>query len=165
MLCDHVQPGGDGKLYVTGGGSTLFLTAATGTPFALRVGLAAVVELSGPEATGTHPVEVRVMAGDGTVVPLRVAGRAGPASAVAGRLEVGERPEGAGDVLRVEPFSCLLDLEVPAAGTYAVVVSVDGEDRRVLPFRAGLVPAPDQQPDAGAARGDGAQPAHPPTAQ
>jgi hypothetical protein len=145
MLCDYVQPGGDGKLYVVGAGATAFLTAARDPSFELRFGLACTVHVPIAQAGSPHEIAVYVEGADGNHVPLLVTPNPEPAPVITGMLRVPPPPqEATADAVHVDPFCVMLHLRLERPGVYEVVVAVDNEEQRRLPFLAGLVPAPGQ---------------------
>jgi len=145
MLCDYVQPGGDGKLYAVGAGATAFLTATRELSFELRFGLACTVHVPIAQASTPHEISVYVQGADGNRVPLQVTPNPEPAPVITGMLRVPPPPqEATSDAVHVDPFCVMLTLRLERSGVYEVVVAVDGEEQRRLPFLAGLVPAPGQ---------------------
>lgn len=145
MLCDYVQPGGDGKLYVVGAGATAFLTPSRDLSFELRFGLACTVHVPIAQAGAPHEIAVYVEGTDGNHVPLRVTPNPEPAPVITGMLRVPPPPQAAtADAVHVDPFCVMLHLRLERPGVYEVVVAVDNEEQRRLPFLAGLVPAPGQ---------------------
>jgi len=145
MLCDYVQPGGDGKLYVVGAGATAFLTAARDVFFELRFGLACTMHVPIAQASTPHEISVYVEGTDGDRVPLRVTPNPELAPVITGMLRVPPPPqEATPEAVHVDPFCVMLNLQLEQSGIYEVVVAVDGEEQRRLPFLAGLVPAPGQ---------------------
>jgi hypothetical protein len=145
MLCDYVQPGGDGKLYVVGAGATAFLTASHDLSFELRFGLACTVHVPIAQADSPHAIAVYVEGVDGSRVPLRVTTNPDPVLVITGMLRVPPPPPKAtADAVHVDPFCVMLTLRLEQPGVYEVIVAVDDEEQRRLPFLAGLVPAPGQ---------------------
>lgn len=142
MLCDHVQSGGDEKLYLSGAGATAFFTAAGSVPYRVRFGLAGTVTLQVPEASRIHGIAVRVLDETGESLPLFRGGRDEPIATIRSQLTV-DLPEGVpADARHVSPFALQLEVQVPDAGVYEVAVSLDEEPARLLSFMTGLVPAP-----------------------
>lgn len=145
MLCDYVQPGGDGKLYAVGVGATAFLTAARDPSFELRFGLACTVHVPIAQASAPHEIAVYVEGADGNRMLLRVTPNPEPVPVITGMLRVPPPPqEATREAVHVDPFCVMLNLRLERPGVYEVVVTVDDQERRRLPFLAGLVPAPGQ---------------------
>ena len=145
MLCDFVQPGGDGKLYIVGAGATAFLTTAQEPSFELRFGLACTVHVPIAQADAPHEIVVYVEGAGGKRMPLQVTPNPEPTPIITGTLRVPPPPqEATREAVHVAPFCVMLNLWLERPGVYEVVVAVDEEEQRHLPFLAGLVPAPGQ---------------------
>lgn len=139
LLCDHVQPGGDGKLYVAGGGASAFAVVAEQAPFWVRFGVAGTVTLT-DVAEGGYDVAVWAEDLDGVRLGIRPPlHRGDPLSAVRGRLDPTGRvdPDRQGD--HVLALCISFEAEVGGPGEGVVVVAVEHAEPRRLPFTVAVV--------------------------
>lgn len=143
FLADSVAVA-EGKLYVQGAGWDAILTGALPTRHP-RIGIGVLVRVPYGETNMPHQFELRIEDPDGKEVPL---GDAPPGTTpdgkvrrLGGPLMVGRPPLLTAGDEQVVPIAANLDgLVFETSGTYRIVVSVDGQDAEVVPFRIGLVP-------------------------
>ncbi len=146
VLCDHVQPGGDGKLYVAGAGTSRFGIVTDATTFWVRIGVAATVTAAvGDEG----PSELAIWAadGDGRTLPIRPPpGSTEPLAVIVGRVEVPPQPEPGRRRHHVIPACVMFEAEASGALAGTVIVALDRVIQRRLPFEVVVVVAPPSAP-------------------
>jgi hypothetical protein len=135
-----------GKLYALGAGWNRIVVA--GLPATHdRIGIGLLVHLAGTSERRQHRFAIRLETPDGSPLVLG-AGSAGPITAIEGEFSA----QGGDATI---PVAMQLDrLPFQVAGRYAVVVSIDGEDRKTLGFHVLLqtqVQATPEQPSTGTA--------------
>ncbi|MBI4493225.1 MAG: hypothetical protein HY690_10590 [Chloroflexi bacterium] len=128
ILADAAQIVG-GKLYLLGGGWTV-LTAQAGFPVQQHCGIAAAFTVPWTETNQRHDVEIEISDEDGRQTLWKQAGQ----------VEVG-RPPGIplGSDQRAQ-IAVDLVLSFESAGTYVILVRVDGQEGRRTSFQ--VVPGP-----------------------
>ena len=142
LLCDHAQPGGDGKLYVAGAGTSSFVVMADATQQWVRIGVAGTASL--PSAVGqVHEVAVWVEDDEGRTRPLRPPRASDPLLArIVGRVEVTAHLDPSWSLDHVLPFCVTFEALLDGPGGLTVVVGFDGTEARRLPCRVLTVEMP-----------------------
>ena len=130
FLADGVTAVG-GKLYVLGAGWNRIVVPSLPARHD-RIGVGLLVHLRSGGSVRQHRFAIRVETPGGSPLSLG-ASPTGPISAIEGSF-------GAGDGEDVTmPFAMQLDgLPLESAGRYAVVVTIDGDDVKTLPFHVVL---------------------------
>jgi hypothetical protein len=134
----------EGKLYVHGGGWDQLTTPQLPARHP-RIGVGVLIRVPYNETNSQHQFELRLEDPDGKALPL---GDALPGTTADGKVRrigsgfvVGRPPTlGAGDEQNV-PIAANIDgLVFDSAGTHRFVLTIDGQDVELLPFRINLVP-------------------------
>jgi hypothetical protein len=146
MLCDHAEAV-EGKLFINGAAINLLFVGPE-PPYLVAFSVAAVIQVPYTATNEPHTVVVRLVDEDGRpVVPWAPEGAPAPvpvelqSSFTLGRPPI--LPPGEAQTVPVA-FS-LQGLPLTRLGAYAVVVEIDGEPTRQLPFRV-LTPTPPPSP-------------------
>jgi hypothetical protein len=134
FLADSVQSV-DGKLYVLGAGWNRL--AAGGFPARHdRVGIGVLLTVDDGRA-GEHNVEMSLLDGSEHPVALFTDPSGTEQFAINATFQMGTPGDGFNDVS--VPFALNIDgIVFPTAGTYSVIIRVDGEDHERLSFRVDL---------------------------
>ena len=140
MLCDHVETA-EGKLFINGAAiSTLWVAPAP--PHVVNLGIAAVAHVPYTETDRQHVVRVTVVDEDGEPVapwsPDELPDA--PPIEIVGEFSVGRPPALAPGESQAVPLAFQVNsLPMPRVGLCSVVVEVDGDEVRRLPFRVAVV--------------------------
>ncbi len=126
FLADSVVTA-EGKLYVQGGGwNRLTASLFPATHDRIAIGLLVTIEAGSPRAA--RRFELRLHGPDGNEVVLGQ-GPEGPVQRLAGEFTAGADEE------QVIPIAINLNgITFPRPGAHLFVLSIDGEDRKELPF-------------------------------
>lgn len=122
ILADAAQVVG-GKLYLMGGGwENVWVNAL---PTIHNFAVAAAFRVPWGETNQRHQVEVEVREDEGPVI-----------AKVGGPLEVGRPPGLPGGMEQRVQFAVTLGMEIRQLGTFTIRARVNGEDGKVVSFRA-----------------------------
>ena len=130
----------EGKMYVQGAGWDTIATAQLPTRHS-RLGIGTLIRVPYGETNIQHRFEIRVEDPDGKEVSLGEAPPGTPSAdkkihRIGSAFVIGRPPTVSAGDEQILPIAANLDgLLFEAAGTYRVVIAIDGEDVESLPFR------------------------------
>ncbi len=133
----------EGKLYAQGVGWNVI--TMQGLPAAHdRIGIGVLIRVPYTATNQNHEFEIRLENADGKRLPIgdNPSGE-GKIEGFGGQFNVGRPPQISPGDEQIVPFAVNINgLSFQEPGHYRIVVSVDGEDAKELPFRVVLVEQP-----------------------